>query len=83
MNRMLETIQLPHLPNTLPLYITFYHSLQNAAFLRQQLLTGNTEYEYAFIDARMVLQPLLLPLPLLIFSKRQLHEEEADMLGTR
>jgi Kinase binding protein CGI-121 len=51
---MLETIHLAHIPPHLPIYITLYHSLQNAAFLRQQLLAGNSDFEYAFIDASMV-----------------------------
>jgi hypothetical protein len=51
---MLETIHLAHLPPHLPIYITLYHSVQNAAFLRQQLLAGNSDFEYAFIDASMV-----------------------------
>lgn len=52
---MLETIQLSHIPPQLPLYVTLYRSLQNASFLRQQLLAGNADFEYAFIDASMVL----------------------------
>jgi EKC/KEOPS complex subunit CGI121/TPRKB len=51
---MLETIHLAHIPPHLPIYVTLYHSVQNAAFLRQQLLAGNSEFEYAFIDANMV-----------------------------
>jgi EKC/KEOPS complex subunit CGI121/TPRKB len=51
---MLETIHLAHIPPHLPIYITLYHSVQNAAFLRQQLLAGNSDFEYAFIDASMV-----------------------------
>lgn len=51
---MLEEIRLSHLPPSLSLYIGLYQSVQNAAFLRQQLLTGNTDFEYALIDASMV-----------------------------
>jgi EKC/KEOPS complex subunit CGI121/TPRKB len=35
-------------------YVALYRDVQNAAFLRQQLLSGNKEFEYAFIDASMV-----------------------------
>lgn len=31
-----------------------FRDVQNAKFLRQQLLEGNGEYEYAFIDADVV-----------------------------
>lgn len=51
---MLETIQIPHFSPNLPLYINLYQSVQNAPFLRQQLLDGNAEFEYAFIDASMI-----------------------------
>lgn len=50
----LETISLPHLPSTLLVHIALYRNVQNAAFLRQQLLAGNSEFEYALIDASMV-----------------------------
>lgn len=50
----LETIRLPHLPSTLPVHVALYRNVQNAAFLRQQLLAGNSAFEYALIDASMV-----------------------------
>lgn len=50
----LETINLPHLPAELPVFVALYRNVENAEFLRQQLLAGNTEYEYALIDASMV-----------------------------
>lgn len=51
---MLETIHLAHMPSDLPLFVTIYRDVQNADFLKQQLLAGNSEFEYAFIDASMV-----------------------------
>lgn len=51
---MLETIHLSHLPATLSLYVGLYHSVQNAPWLRQQLLVSNPDFQYAFIDASMV-----------------------------
>ncbi|GIC84622.1 EKC/KEOPS complex subunit CGI121/TPRKB [Aspergillus udagawae] len=50
----LETIHLPHLPSALPIHIALYRDVKNAPFLRQQLLSGNGDFEYAFIDASMV-----------------------------
>ncbi|KAJ5988789.1 hypothetical protein N7481_003999 [Penicillium waksmanii] len=50
----LETLDIPHLPKSLSVYVALYRDVQNAAFLRQQLLSGNKEFEYAFIDASMV-----------------------------
>ncbi|KAK2790324.1 hypothetical protein FQN52_005592 [Onygenales sp. PD_12] len=51
----LKTIQLAHVPPTQPVHVALYRDLQNAQFLREQLLTGNTEFEYAFIDASTIL----------------------------
>ncbi|KAJ5095760.1 hypothetical protein NUU61_005116 [Penicillium alfredii] len=51
----LETIALPHLPPSLPVHVALYRDVQNSAFLKQQLLAGNAEFEYALIDASMVL----------------------------
>lgn len=52
---MLQTIQLSHMPPGMVLYVTMYRDVKNAAFLRQQLLDGNADFEYAFIDASMIL----------------------------
>jgi EKC/KEOPS complex subunit CGI121/TPRKB len=50
----LQTIQLSHLPSSLAIHVALYNELKNASFLREQLLAGNTEFEYAFIDASRV-----------------------------
>ncbi|KAK5122959.1 hypothetical protein LTR85_003524 [Meristemomyces frigidus] len=50
----METIILPHLPNH-PLHVCLFKDVSNAPFLRQQLLEGNTEFEYAFVDASVLL----------------------------
>ncbi|KAJ9294166.1 hypothetical protein DTO271G3_7028 [Paecilomyces variotii] len=52
---LLETIHLSHLPPSTPVHVALYRDVKNAPFLRQQLLSGNTEFEYAFIDASMIL----------------------------
>ncbi|KAJ5601911.1 hypothetical protein N7510_011445 [Penicillium lagena] len=51
----LETLALPHLPSSLPVHVALYRDVQNSAFLKQQLLGGNAEFEYALVDASMVL----------------------------
>lgn len=50
----LETIQLSHVPKDYPVHVALYRDLNNAKFLREQLISGNAEFEYAFIDASMV-----------------------------
>lgn len=50
----LETLHLEHTPASVSVHIALYRDLQNAAFLRQQLLSGNTDFEYALIDATSV-----------------------------
>ena len=53
-----ETITIPHAAEH-PVYAALYDSVENASFLRQQLLAGNVEFEYAFLDASMVRRTLL------------------------
>lgn len=53
----LETINVPHLPS-LPVHVALYRDVQNAAFLKGQLLAGNAEFEYALIDASMVCEDI-------------------------
>jgi EKC/KEOPS complex subunit CGI121/TPRKB len=53
----LETINVPHLPS-LPVHVALYRDVQNAAFMKSQLLAGNAEFEYALIDASMVCEDI-------------------------
>jgi len=55
---LLQTIPLEHLPESHTLHIALYRNIRNASFLHQQLLTGNTDFEYAFIDASVILSKL-------------------------
>jgi len=59
---LLESLNLEHLPSSHTIYIALFRNVKNAAFLHQQLLAGNTDFEYAFIDASVVSPPLMLPL---------------------
>ena len=51
---LVQTPLLAHLPPSLAVHVAFYQDVQNASFLRQQLLQCNPEFEYAFIDASTV-----------------------------
>lgn len=51
---LLQSLQLDHLPASYILHVALFHSVNNAAFLQQQLLDGNAEFEYALIDASVV-----------------------------
>jgi len=53
MSATIETLTLPHLPDY-PLFIGLFEDVQNTSFLRKQLLEGNTDFEYAFLDVSMV-----------------------------
>lgn len=55
----LQTLNLAHLPPDLAVHIALYTDLQNAPFLRDQLLRGNPDFEYALIDASVVRRPCL------------------------
>ncbi len=50
----MENITLPHLLEH-PLQVCLFRNVENATFLRQQLLDGNTKFEYAFLDASVLL----------------------------
>ncbi|PWY79991.1 CGI-121-domain-containing protein [Aspergillus eucalypticola CBS 122712] len=52
---LLETIHLSHLPPSMPVHVALYRDVQNAPYLRQQLMSANAEFEYAFIDASTVI----------------------------
>ena len=55
----LTTLNLPHLPpNSHNVHIAVLKDICNAEHLRSQLLAGNADYEYAFIDASNVCVPL-------------------------
>ncbi|KAH6610000.1 hypothetical protein Trco_000020 [Trichoderma cornu-damae] len=50
----LETVALEHVPSSYRVYLALFRNVQNAGFLHQQLLARNSEFEYAFIDASMI-----------------------------
>lgn len=52
---MLKTLNLAHMPPELAIHVALYKNVENASFLKEQLLAGNTDFEYAFIDASIIL----------------------------
>ncbi|XDG08875.1 hypothetical protein ABKA04_008490 [Annulohypoxylon sp. FPYF3050] len=48
---ILETIHLEHVPSTHTVHVGLFKDVTNADFLQKQLLSRNSEFEYAFIDA--------------------------------
>ncbi|KAJ9636245.1 hypothetical protein H2199_007920 [Coniosporium tulheliwenetii] len=54
-----HTFHLSHLPSH-PVYVCLFEGVENAPFLRQQLLDGNSEFEYALVDATTILSPIHL-----------------------
>ncbi|KAG9233543.1 kinase binding protein CGI-121-domain-containing protein [Amylocarpus encephaloides] len=55
---LLETIQLEHLPQCHKVHIALYRDVKNAAFLHDQLLAGNASFEYALIDASVIVSKI-------------------------
>ncbi|KAI1094052.1 hypothetical protein F5B19DRAFT_446996 [Rostrohypoxylon terebratum] len=51
---ILETIHLEHVPSTHTVHIGLFRDVTNADFLQKQLLSRNSDFEYAFIDATSV-----------------------------
>ncbi|CAF9918596.1 MAG: hypothetical protein HETSPECPRED_003809 [Heterodermia speciosa] len=54
---LIQTLSLAHLPPSLAVHVALYQEVTNASFLQQQLLLGNSDFEYAFIDASVILSP--------------------------
>ncbi|KAF2708073.1 CGI-121-domain-containing protein [Pleomassaria siparia CBS 279.74] len=54
-----RTFSLPHYPDY-PIQVALFKDVKNATFLRSQLLEANADFDYAFIDATMILTPLHL-----------------------
>lgn len=74
----METAHLPHLLSH-PLHICLFTDVRNASYLREQLLAGNTDYEYAFLDASV----LLSRRHVLSACFRAINDLIADRLKTR
>jgi EKC/KEOPS complex subunit CGI121/TPRKB len=68
----IHTLRLPHFPNT-PIHLALYESVTNTAYLRSQLLSANPAFDYAFLDATMILSArhLLLATTLALHSYLQ------------
>ncbi|KAK2625514.1 hypothetical protein QTJ16_004826 [Diplocarpon rosae] len=76
---LLQTIHLEHLPTSYELHIALYHNVTNAAFLHQQLLTSNTEFEYTFLDASVILSRVHI----LAAAYRAINDMQENRLRTR
>ena len=50
----LQTLHLAHLSPDLSVHVALYTDVRNASFLRDQLLQGNPDFEYALVDASVV-----------------------------
>ncbi|OAA40673.1 Protein cgi121 [Metarhizium rileyi] len=51
---LLETLSIEHVPSSYTAYLSLFRDIQNANFLHQQLLARNADFEYAFVDASVV-----------------------------
>lgn len=51
---LVKTFHLAHLHPSLAVHVALFRDLKNAVYLRQQLLAGNKDFEYALIDANVV-----------------------------
>ncbi|KAN0093779.1 CGI-121 domain containing protein [Hyaloscypha variabilis] len=55
---LLQTLHLEHLPSSHAIHAALYRDIKNATHLQQQLLNGNTDFEYAFIDAGVIVSKI-------------------------
>ncbi|OAA69145.1 Kinase binding protein CGI-121 [Cordyceps fumosorosea ARSEF 2679] len=56
----LEVIKLEHVPDSYTVHLALFRDVKNAAFLHQQLLARNSDFEYAFVDASVVVSRMQL-----------------------
>ncbi|OBT53501.1 hypothetical protein VE04_07057 [Pseudogymnoascus sp. 24MN13] len=75
----LTTIAIEHLPPGHDVHIALFHSVTNAAFLHAQLLAGNTDFEYALIDASVVVSKVQI----LAAAFRAINDNIEGRLRTR
>ncbi|KAF3050565.1 hypothetical protein E8E11_005127 [Didymella keratinophila] len=52
----IRSFTLPHY-EAYPVQVALFKDVRNAGFLRSQLLAANPEFDYAFLDAAMILTP--------------------------
>lgn len=74
----MESLTLPHFPSN-GLLLGLFTQVSNASFLRQQLLEGNSAFEYAFLDASV----LLSRSHILAAIFRSLTDAQANRLKSR
>ncbi|KAI9672338.1 MAG: hypothetical protein M1817_003360 [Caeruleum heppii] len=75
----LHTYQLEHVSPSRPIHVALFRDVQNGAFLRQQLISGNVDFEYAFIDASTIISTTHA----LAAAFRALNDLAHDRLKTR
>lgn len=73
-----KVVVLPFLPDY-QLHIGLFKDVQNAPHLRQQLLAGNADFEYAFIDATSILSTR----PILAACFRAINDQVNSRLRSR
>ncbi|EPE30720.1 hypothetical protein GLAREA_03687 [Glarea lozoyensis ATCC 20868] len=72
---LLETVQLEHLPPGYDISLALFRNVKNSAFLHEQLLAGNTEFEYALIDASVLVSR--------VHALAAVYRAVSDLLGGR
>ncbi|KAH8813078.1 kinase binding protein CGI-121-domain-containing protein [Xylogone sp. PMI_703] len=55
---LIESFNLEHVPLSHTIHIALFRDVKNSAFLHQQLLAGNSDFEYSFLDASLILSRL-------------------------
>ncbi|ELR05343.1 hypothetical protein VC83_06536 [Pseudogymnoascus destructans] len=75
----LTTIAIDHLPPGHDVHIALFHSITNAAFLHAQLLASNTDFEYALVDAGVIVSKVQI----LAAAFRAINDNLEGRLRTR
>ncbi|KAG9254780.1 kinase binding protein CGI-121-domain-containing protein [Emericellopsis atlantica] len=60
MSSEIEVVQLDHIPSRHVIHLALFQDVGNAEFLHKQLLSRNADFEYAFVDASVIVSRLHL-----------------------
>ena len=66
------SLRLAHLPVDQRVHIALFDNVQSAKYLRERLLSGDRDFDYAFIDAEMVRSQLF---PVSTCKRRRLYPQ--------
>ncbi|KAL1916530.1 uncharacterized protein VTP21DRAFT_5721 [Calcarisporiella thermophila] len=75
----MESYNLDLYPAAGKIHLALFRNVRNTASLRERLLKGDPSLSYAFVDARMLLDPFQV----LVAANKAVHDQQHNSLKTR